>query len=101
MSTTEHDSPDVYRRIFLALLGLTAATVAVAYLDLGALNTVAALAIAGVKATLVLLFFMHVRESSAFTWVVIGSGLLFFLLLVAFTLSDVFTRGLLGLVRPL
>ena len=44
---------------------LTGITVAVAYVDLGALNTVAALAIACFKALIVVLYFMHVKYSTA------------------------------------
>ena len=45
---------------------------AVAFLDLGALNTVVALAIAIFKATLVVLFFMHVKYSTRLTWAVVA-----------------------------
>ena len=52
----------------------TAITVAVAFVDLGPLNTVVALTIAILKATLVVLFFMHVKYSTRLTWaVVVGS----------------------------
>lgn len=88
-----------YRKTFGALLVLTVLTVAVAFVDLGALNDIVALGIASLKASLVLLFFMHVRENSAYTILVMASGVLFFLCLVAFTLSDVFTRDMMGLIR--
>ena len=65
------------------------------------MNNVVALGIATIKATLVLLYFMHVRDSSALTKVAIASGIVFFAILVAFTLSDTVTRQLLGTVRPL
>ena len=52
----------VYIAIFLALLALTATTVQVAFVDLGALNTLVALAIALVKMLLVVFFFMHLRS---------------------------------------
>jgi len=51
----------VYYTVFAALLVLTALTVWIAFYDLGVLNDVAALGIAAIKATLVVLFFMHVR----------------------------------------
>ena len=53
----------VYFSVFGALMVLTAITVAVAFFDLGVLNNVVALGIAGLKATLVILYFMHVRYS--------------------------------------
>ena len=95
------DSLGTYLAVFATLLVFTAITVAVAFLDLGVMNNVVALGIATIKATLVLLFFMHVRGSSALTKVAIASGIVFFAILVAFTLSDTLTRQLLGTVRPL
>jgi cytochrome c oxidase subunit 4 len=46
---------------------------------------------------LVILYFMHVRWSSRLTWVFAGSGFLFLLILLVFTLSDFWTRGWLPL----
>ena len=94
-------SLNTYRAVFVALIALTAITVAVAFLNLGMLNNVVALGIATVKATLVLLYFMHVRGSSTLTKVAIAGGIAFFVILVVLTLSDTITRGLLGTVRPL
>jgi len=82
----------LYVGIFLALLVLTAVTTAVAFLDLGRLNTVVALTIAGVKMLLVVLFFMHARYSSSLTKVVIVAGFFWLALLMAFTLTDVGSR---------
>jgi cytochrome c oxidase subunit 4 len=63
-----------------------------AKVDMGALNNVVMLLIAGTKATLVILFFMHVRWSSRLTWVVAMAG--FFWLLLLFTiLGDYISRG--------
>ena len=59
---TEHIvSPGIYLTIILTLMILTAATVGAAYVPLGQFNIVVALAIATVKATLVVLFFMHAK----------------------------------------
>jgi cytochrome c oxidase subunit 4 len=99
--STATDSLNTYRAVFVTLLVFTALTVWVAFMDLGALNNVVALGIATVKATLVLLYFMHVRHSAALTKLAIASGVAFFFLLVAFTLADTVTRSLLGTVRPL
>jgi cytochrome c oxidase subunit IV len=82
-----------YFSIFGALMVLTAVTVAVAYFDLGAMNTVVALAIAVLKATLVILFFMHVKYSNKLTKLVVISGFFWFLILVGLTLSDYLSRG--------
>jgi cytochrome c oxidase subunit 4 len=87
-------SRKVYFAIFGALMVGTAATVAVAFIDLGGqLNTVLALTIAVIKATLVVLYFMHVRYSSRLTWVIVGSGLFWLGILFALTLSDYLSRG--------
>jgi cytochrome c oxidase subunit IV len=83
----------VYYRVYGALLALTLLTIGVAYLDLGPLNVVLALGIAICKASLVMLFFMHLRYSSRLTWVIAGAGMLWLAYLLIFTLSDYFTRG--------
>ena len=85
-----------YFAVFIALLLLTAVTIEVAFVDLGVLNNIVALSIAVLKALLVVLFFMHVRWSNKLTQVVVASGFLWLAILVAFTLGDYFTRGLLG-----
>ncbi len=86
----------IYVAVFAALLVLTAVTTAVAFVNLGALNVVIMLAIAVTKATLVVLYFMHVRYSSRLTWVVVSGGFAWLLVIIGFTLSDFVTRGLLG-----
>ena len=86
-------SPKSYVAVFLALLALTATTTAVAFVDLGPWITVVALGIAFVKATLVVLIFMHIRWSSSLSRVVIAGGLLWLAILFSFTLADFVTRG--------
>jgi len=83
----------VYFTIFAALIVGTAITVWVAYIDLGAMNTVVALAIACTKATLVVLYFMHVRYSSRLIWVVVASALFWLAILFALTFNDYWTRS--------
>lgn len=82
----------VYFGIFLALMVFTVLTVAVSRFDLGMLNTPIALAIAVIKASLVILFFMHVIHSSRLTWVVILGALLWLGVLFTLTLADYLTR---------
>jgi cytochrome c oxidase subunit 4 len=84
----------VYVAVFAALLVLTAVTTAIAFVDLGPMNVVLMLAIAVTKATLVVLYFMHVRYSSRLTWVVVSGGFAWLVVMILFTLSDVATRGL-------
>jgi cytochrome c oxidase subunit 4 len=84
-----------YYTIFALLMLGTAITVAAAYLDLGPLNTVVALAIACTKATLVVLFFMHVKYSSRLTWAVVFGSVFWLFILLALTYNDYLTRHIL------
>jgi cytochrome c oxidase subunit 4 len=93
MSGHHAGSKRVYYTIFGILLFCTYLTVQMAFLDLGPLNTVVALAIAVFKATLVVLFFMHVRQSSRLTWAVVIGSLFWFGILVALTMGDYLTRA--------
>jgi cytochrome c oxidase subunit 4 len=90
----EHvESKNLYIRIFLALMVLTAVTTAVAFFDLGPLNTPVALAIAVTKALLVVLFFMHVRHSTMLTKIVVFGGTFWLALLIGITMADYVSRG--------
>jgi cytochrome c oxidase subunit 4 len=82
----------VYYTIFAILIFCTYLTVQIAFLDLGAMNTVAALAIAVFKATLVVLFFMHVKYSSRLTWAVVLGSIFWFGILLTLTMTDYLTR---------
>ena len=95
VAMSEHIVPvRVYITIFLVLLAGTALTVAAAFVDFPwRFNTVVALTIAVVKATCVVLYFMHVRYSSRLVWVIVASALFWMGILFALTLSDYFTRG--------
>ena len=85
-------SPKIYIGIFLSLMVLTAATVAAAYVNLGPFNIVIALAIASLKATLVVLYFMHARYSPKRTHMVIIAAVFWLAIMLALTLSDYVTR---------
>ncbi len=93
-------SGTIYLRVYLALLVLAAATTGVAFLDLGVGSALAALLIAAAKTILVILYFMHVRFSSAITRLFAAVGFAFLLILVALTMSDVLTRGWLPATTP-
>lgn len=94
---TEHiDSIKTYILVFVGLIALTIGTTAVAFVDLGDFSVVAALGIATCKMLLVALFFMHVRHSSKLTKLVLVAALLWLGILIALTLSDFTTRGILG-----
>ena len=90
----EHIVPTrIYYTIFAILMLCTGLTVWVAFLDLGTLNTVAALGIAVFKATLVVLFFMHVKYSTRLTWAVVAGGIFWLGILLVLTMGDYLTRG--------
>jgi cytochrome c oxidase subunit 4 len=89
-----HISPkSMYYAIFGTLMVLTAVTVAVAFVNLGPLNFPIALAIAITKATLVILFFMHLKYSSRLTKLICASAFFFLVVLFGLTLSDYLSRG--------
>ena len=94
MSNGAHITVKTYLVVFLILLALTALTTAVAFVDLsGGLNNVAAMTIAILKAMLVVLYFMHVRYSDRFTWVIAAAGIFWLILLLGGTLDDLLTRN--------
>jgi cytochrome c oxidase subunit 4 len=74
--------------VFFALVGLTIATVFQATLDLGNLELVISLIIATIKATLVILFFMHMLHDKPLNAIVFISSFVFVALFIGFTLMD-------------
>jgi cytochrome c oxidase subunit 4 len=92
-----HVSPKrLYYFVFGALFILTIVTVAIARVDLGAMNTPIALAVAATKAMLVILFFMGVKYNTRLTQVVAASGFVWLIILFGITMGDYLTRGWLG-----
>ena len=83
----------LYYRIFAALLVLTGVTVGIAFVNLGPFNTFIALAIAVIKALLVIFFFMHVRYSSRLISVYVAAGFFWLALLLSLAMTDFLTRG--------
>jgi len=89
-----HVAPiSMYVGVWIALVVGTLLTYLAAVVDLGALNNVVMLLIACTKASLVILFFMHVRWSSRLTWVVAASGFFWLLILFGLTMQDYLSRG--------
>src|SRR5215475_5013048 len=86
-----------YIGVFALLMVMTGLTVFVAQFNLekhwGPLNAIVALTIAVIKATAVVLIFMHVRWSSRLTQVIVVSAVFWLLIMLSFTVSDYFTRG--------
>lgn len=85
--------PRVYIGIFLILLVGTVITVLAAFQDFpGPLNAIMALTIATIKATFVVLYFMHVRYSGRLIWLVIAAALFWMGIMFALTISDYSSR---------
>jgi cytochrome c oxidase subunit 4 len=91
---SEHvSSLKMYIGIWLGLLAGTLLTVLAASVDLGRFNAVVALTIATIKATLVVLFFMHVKYAhEKMTKVVLVSAIFWLAILLALSMADYATR---------
>ncbi|HEY3383652.1 MAG TPA: cytochrome C oxidase subunit IV family protein [Vicinamibacterales bacterium] len=83
----------MYFTIFAALIVLTGLTTFVAFFDLGLANPIVALSIAVLKASLVVLFFMHMKYSSRLTWIIGGAAVFWLGILLVLILSDYAMRG--------
>jgi cytochrome c oxidase subunit 4 len=82
-----------YYLVFVTLLILTFTTARVAYIDLGPFNVYVAMTIAIIKALLVVLFFMHVKQSSHVVKVFVAAGFFWLAIMLSLTLADYLTRG--------
>ncbi len=94
----EHVTPrSTYLLVWAALMVLMVATAGLSRIDLGAWSTVVAMAIAVVKALLVILFFMHVRYmGKTITWIIVVAGFFWLGILLALTMTDYLSRGYIG-----
>ena len=86
----------VYIVVFLTLIVLTWVTAWVSTVDLRALNIYVALSIAIFKASIVVLFFMHVKYGTRLTKLIVCSGILWLLFLLFVTMGDIWTRSWMG-----
>ena len=86
-------SPKIYLAIFAALMLGTGITVWAAFQNFGPFNIVIALGIATIKATLVVLYFMHARYSPGRTQLVIVCSVFWLAIMLALTLADYDTRS--------
>jgi cytochrome c oxidase subunit 4 len=93
-SKTEHhdvhagEKLGVYLLIYAALMVLLVITVVVAEYDLGILNTVVAMAVAVIKAALVILFFMHVRHGTKLISLAVCASFFWLGIFIVFTFVD-------------
>ena len=81
-----------YVVIFLTLIVLTWVTTAIAFIDLGPFNVYVALTIAVFKATLVVLFFMHVKYSERVTKIYVAAGFFWLIIMIGMVLIDYISR---------
>ncbi len=81
-----------YIIVWASLIVLTAVTWMVSYLHLGLFNPVVALLIASIKASLVALFFMHLRKENELVWAFALFPLGFLMLIIMGTLVDMLFR---------
>jgi cytochrome c oxidase subunit 4 len=94
LANPHHVAPKLlYYAVFGALVVGTVLTVVAAKIDMGPFNNVVMLTIAIAKATLVILYFMHVRWGSRLTWVIVASSFFWLLILFTFTMMDYMSRG--------
>jgi cytochrome c oxidase subunit 4 len=104
--SADHKDPLIsYLAVFAALmvlLGLTLFAYTIPFenyhfpgtnIDLSFMNTVVALTIATIKATLVVLVFMHLRQSTKLTWIIASAGFLWLGIMMAFTFADYLSRN--------
>lgn len=83
----------IYFGVFVTLLVLTGVTTAAAFVDLGRLNVFVALTIAVVKASLVLLYFMHLRYTARLTPLMVAIAFFWLAMMIMLTMADVVSRG--------
>jgi cytochrome c oxidase subunit 4 len=94
---SEHIVPKwVYFLVFITLIVMTWVTALVSTIDLGRLNVFVALSIAIFKASLVILFFMHVKYGTRLTKMIVMAGLYWLILLLFIAMMDLWTRGWMG-----
>jgi len=90
---SQHVVPQkVYLLVFATLLCMTLITVDVAFYNFGWINIYIALLIATFKATIVVMYFMHVKYSPKLTWAFALAGIFWLIILMTLLLSDYFTR---------
>ena len=81
-----------YAQITGGLLVLLVVTVGAAYIHFGAFNTAIAMLISLAKASLIVLFFMHVRQANPLLRLFVGAGFFWLGLLLALTMADFLSR---------
>ena len=98
MSDQEHHivPKRIYFLVFLTLIVMTWVTTWISTVDLGRLNIFVALSIAIFKASLVILFFMHVKYGTRLTKMIVLAGMYWLILLLFIAMLDIWTRTWMG-----
>jgi cytochrome c oxidase subunit 4 len=82
-----------YVKIFLALVFLTLVTVGLSRIHLGDWNFFIAVVVATIKASLVAMFFMHLKDDNRFNVMIFVGSLLFMGVFFVYTMNDTQHRG--------
>ncbi len=85
--------PGRYFVIWILLLIFTATTVITGRMDLGDYNIILALAIASIKASLVVLFFMHMTEAAGTNRLIFIVSIIFTVVMMTGVFGDILTRN--------
>lgn len=90
--TVPIDSVRSYLLVFVTLVGLTLATVAAAYLDLGIWRSLFVITAAAVNAAMIAWVFMGVRHSSTLVKLFVAGCLVWLSIMLIVTFTDYTTR---------
>jgi cytochrome c oxidase subunit 4 len=83
----------LYLKIFAVLMVLLAVTVGAAKVPLpGSSNLIVALTIAVIKGALIVMYFMHFKDSDHLTWLIGSATLVWFGIMIALTYNDYWSR---------
>lgn len=85
----------VYLLVWAVLLVLLAATILASSVRAGAFSLVLAIGIAAVKASLIVVYFMHLRSSPRIVWVVAAATVVWLGIMFGLTFADYETRSFL------
>jgi cytochrome c oxidase subunit 4 len=85
--------PGRYFVVWIALLIFTVTTVKTGHMNLGWVNLPLALTIASIKASLVVLFFMHLSEATGANRIVFVVSILFLVVMMLGVFGDLLTRN--------
>ena len=92
-----HHGTKSYFIVWVILLVCTVLTVWTGYKDLGSLNLPLALTIATFKASLVIWYFMHMREAAGTNRIVFVTSFVFMLVMIFGVFGDLWTRSQMSL----